>query len=67
MHRVFLPFSFTVHEIIPGVLLKVKAVFENVKCVFLNVYAPTNAVERTAFLNFLNDCVRDCENYGFMF
>ena len=32
----FLPFSF-----IPGVLLKVKAAFENVKLVFLNVYTNT--------------------------
>lgn len=33
----------------PGVLLKVKADYENVKLVFLNVYAPTNLVERIAF------------------
>ena len=45
----FLPFSFTVDEVVPGVLLKVKAVFENVKLVFLNVYTPTNAVDRVAF------------------
>ncbi len=38
----FLPFSFPVDEVIPGVLLRVKAIFENVKLVFLNVYAPTH-------------------------
>lgn len=63
----FLPFSFTVDEVVPGVLLKVKAVFENVKLVFLNVYTPTNAVDRVAFLNILSDCVKNCEDDGFMF
>ena len=42
----FLPFSFTDDEVIPGVLLKVKAVFENIKLVFLNVYTTTNAMDR---------------------
>ena len=40
--RSFLPGSFVTEEIIPGVLLKVKAIFENIKLVFLNVYAPLN-------------------------
>ena len=68
----YLPFSFTVSFtllllMIPGVLLKVKAVFENVKLVFLNVYTPTNAADRVAFLNILSDCDKNCEDDGFMF
>ena len=59
----FLHFSFTVDEVIPGVLLKVKAAFVFV----LNVYTPTNAVDRVAFLNSLSDCVKNCEDDGFMF
>ena len=34
---------------------------------FLNVYTPTNAVDRIAFLNILSDCVKNCEDDGFMF
>uniref|UniRef100_H3BWP1 Endonuclease/exonuclease/phosphatase domain-containing protein n=1 Tax=Tetraodon nigroviridis TaxID=99883 RepID=H3BWP1_TETNG len=65
--RRFLPISFTTDEIIPGFLLKVKAVFENVKLVFLSVYAPTNPVERMAFLNILSDCIANSADDGFMF
>ena len=47
--RKFLPISFTVDEVIWGDLLKIKAVFENVKLVFLNVYDPTNPMARITF------------------
>ena len=62
-----MPVSFNSEEIIPGVLLKVKATFENVQVVFLNVYAPTNGLERMAFLNILNDTVKNCDDNDFMF
>ena len=64
--RSFVPFSFKVTEIIPGVLLKVQAEFENIKLVFLNVYAPTNGVDRVAFLNILDDVLKSCGD-DFMF
>ena len=58
--RSFLPVSFDVDEIVPGVLLKVTAQYEKVKLVFLNVYAPTNGVDRVAFLNILSDAIEAC-------
>lgn len=61
--RRFLPISFT----IPAVLLKVKAVFENMKLVFLNVNAATNPVERIVFLNILSYCVASSVDDGLMF
>lgn len=63
----FLPLKYEVEEIIPGVLLKVKATYENVVLVFLNVYAPTNGVERMLFLNTLSKTVKDCGSEDFMF
>ena len=64
--RKFLPISYTADEVIPGVLLKFKAVFKNVKLVFLSVYAPTNPVEKITFLNIVSECVANCVN-GFRF
>lgn len=51
-----LPVFFTIDEVISSVLLKVKAVSENVKLALLNVYAPTNPVERIAFSSILSNC-----------
>lgn len=65
--RSFLPVSFILDEIIPGGFIKVTAVFEHVKLVFLNVYAPTNRSERMAFLNILSDTVKDLNDTDFMF
>ena len=48
-------------------LLKVKAQYENVKLVILNVYAPTIGVDRMAFLNILCDTVGACDSDDFMF
>ena len=51
----------------PGVLLKVTAQYEKVKLVFLNVYAPTNGVDRVAFLNILSDAIEACgDDYMFL-
>lgn len=47
--RKFLPSSFTIDEVIPGILLKAEAFLENVKLVFLNVYAPTNPIGKITF------------------
>ena len=60
----FLPVSFDSEEMIPGVVLKVKATFENVQLVFLNVCTPTNAL---AFLNILNETVKNCKDNDFLF
>lgn len=45
----FTQYSYNVEETIKGRLLKIKAVFENSYFVFVCVYAPTMALERTIF------------------
>jgi len=45
----FLPISCVIEEVIEGRLLKIQAVFENVKMTFINVYAPTVGAERVYF------------------
>lgn len=47
--EIFLPISCVTEEIIEGRLLKIQAVFENVKLTFINVYAPTVGTERVVF------------------
>ncbi len=65
--RSFLLLSFDVEEIIPGVVIKVNAIFENIKLVLLNVYVPANGLERMTFLNSLDDAVKNCDENDFMF
>lgn len=60
--RDFLPVSCAAEEIIEGRLLKIRAQFEKVKMVFINVYAPTVGTERLAFLDVLNDVVNNCSS-----
>ena len=55
--RDFLPVSSVTEEIVDGRLLKIQAVFENVKITFINVYAPTVGTERVTLLNTLNSVV----------
>ncbi len=45
----FIPISSDIEEIIKGRLLKIHACFENVKCILINVYAPTVGTERVIF------------------
>lgn len=64
----FLPISCVTEEIIAGRLLKIQAVFENVKMTFINVYAPNVGTERVAFLNTLNTVLCNCTvDDGYMF
>ena len=65
--RSFLPFSCEVEEIIKGCLLKVKAQFENITVVFVNVYAPTKGVDRLAVLDVLCDTIRNCSSDEYLF
>lgn len=56
----FIPISVDIEEIIKGRLLKINACFENVKLIFINVYAPTVGTERVIFLNILDNVIRNC-------
>ncbi len=58
----FIPISLVTEEIVEGRLLKIHAVFENVKLIFINVYAPTVGTERVMFLNILNYVIRNCSD-----
>lgn len=62
----FIPISLVTEEIVEGRLLKIHAVFENVKLIFINVYAPTVGTERVMFLNILNDVIRNCSDDCYM-
>ena len=52
----FLPSSCVTENIIEGRLLKIQAVFENVKMTFINVYAPTVGTERAFIRHFKHCC-----------
>lgn len=43
----FFPVSCQVEEVIAGRLMIIRATFEKCKMVFINVYAPTNGIERS--------------------
>ena len=45
----FTPFSFEVEEIMSGHISKVKVQYEQVKMIFINVYAPALSAERLFF------------------
>uniref|UniRef100_A0A674NVB8 exodeoxyribonuclease III n=1 Tax=Takifugu rubripes TaxID=31033 RepID=A0A674NVB8_TAKRU len=65
--RDFVPLSSAVEEPVPGRLLKITTVFENVKLVFVNVYAPTAALDRLLLLNEIEKVVAGCNNNEFLF
>lgn len=65
--RSFLPFSYEVEEIIKGCLLKVKAQYENITVVFINIYAPTNRMNRLAVLDILSDTIKNCSSEEHLF
>lgn len=64
----FLSISCVADEIIKGRLLKIRAEFEKVKMVFINVHAPPVGTERLAFLDTLNNVIKNCssEEYSFI-
>ena len=65
--RAFSPRSVEVQDIMSGHILRVNALYENVKMVFICVYAPVLSTERMNFLNVLCDVVRDCaDDYLFL-
>ena len=49
-------------EVIKGHLLKVIAVCENVKTVFINIYARAVGVDRAVFLDVLNEVIEKCND-----
>lgn len=63
-----MPISCVADEIIKGRLLKIRAEFEKVKMVFINVYAPPVGTEKLAFLDTLNNVIKNCssEEYSFI-
>lgn len=63
----FIPESVDSEEVIEGRLLKVKAVYENRKMVFINVYAPVVGAERVMFLDILNDVIDKCNSEEHVF
>ena len=65
--RNFLRQSVETEEVIRGRLLKVRAVFEDVKMVFINIYATAVRVERVVFLDVLNEVTDKCNNEEYVF
>uniref|UniRef100_A0A671U9B9 Ig-like domain-containing protein n=1 Tax=Sparus aurata TaxID=8175 RepID=A0A671U9B9_SPAAU len=63
----FLPQSVESEEVIKGRLLKVRAVCEDVKMVFINIDAPAVGVERVVFLHVLNEVIDKCNNEEYVF
>lgn len=47
----FIPQSVECEEVIKGRLLNVRAEYENVKIVFINIYAPVVGAERLVFFD----------------
>lgn len=60
--------SYQVDEVVKGRLLKVTAIFENYRFVFICVYIPTAQIERMLFLNTLCSVLQKCcvEEYLFL-
>ena len=58
--RAFSPPSVMVLDIMSGHILRVNALYENVKVLFICVHAPVLAAARMNFLNVLCDIVCDC-------
>lgn len=47
----FTPVSFEVEEVVEGRMMVVKTIYEQLKLVFINVYAPTSGLDRVDFLS----------------
>ena len=47
--------------------MKVKAQYENVTVVFINVYAPTNGLDRLTVLDVLCDTIKNCSSEEYLF
>lgn len=63
----FLPISYEVENVVDGHLMIVKAQFEKLKLVFINVYAPTLGVNRVALLNKIDILLSNCRTEDYMF
>lgn len=63
----FMPISYELLEVIPGRLLKVRALFENHVLNIICVYAPTNASERVGFLSQLSTLIAGCSSDEYLF
>uniref|UniRef100_A0A3B4TQD0 Reverse transcriptase domain-containing protein n=1 Tax=Seriola dumerili TaxID=41447 RepID=A0A3B4TQD0_SERDU len=65
--RNFMPQSVLSEEVIKGRLLKITADYENIKMIFINIYAPVLGTERLSVLDVLNDEIEKCNNEGYLF
>ena len=65
--RNFLRQSVETEEVIRGRLLKVRAVCEDVKMVFINIAAPAVGVERVVSLHVLYEVIDKCNNEEYVF
>ena len=59
--------SMEVEHVIMGRLLLIKARFEQLNVVFINVYAPTNGTERKLFLEKIADELNRCNSEDYLF
>lgn len=61
----FIPQSVECEEVIKGRLLNVRAEYENVKIVFINIYAPVVGAERLVFFDVWNEVIekRNAEEF----
>ncbi len=65
--RAFSPQSVEIHHIMAGHALMVKALYEEVKLVFVCVYAPVLSRDRMTFFNVLCDVIGDiCDGFLFL-
>lgn len=63
----FNPLPCHMEELVKGRLLKVTAFFDDLKLIFLNVYAPVVGAERVLFLNKLNEILNDVDQDALLF
>ncbi len=65
--RNFILQSVEFEEVTKGYLLKIRAAYENVRMVFVNIYAPVVGVERLVFLDVLNEVIEKCYSEEYLF
>ena len=58
--RGFTPTSLEVRHVVEGRCLSVRARFEHLNVVFINIYAPNNGAERKHFFENMNDILNTC-------
>ena len=63
----FKPVSYNEEVVVEGRLLKVKTQYEDVKMVFINIYAPTKGTERLLFLDTLGEVISQCDSDEYLF